>query len=109
MPALAACAARLLVAAALIAAPAAGEITCASAESMAGLMDAWTRDFTALHPATPARVVVHTKKSEAGLVAVMIKFGQMDKTKTPSPHHDGHAGEHAKEQAKEQIDEPPAN
>lgn len=71
MPALAACAARLLVAAALLVAPAVGEITCASAESMAGLMDAWTRDFTALHRATPARVVVHTKFSAEAFDALL--------------------------------------
>jgi phosphate transport system substrate-binding protein len=31
-------------------------VTCASAESMDGLMTAWTRDFSNAHPDTPARV-----------------------------------------------------
>lgn len=35
----------------------AAEVACASAESMNGLMTAWTAAFTALHPDTPARVV----------------------------------------------------
>ena len=39
----------------------AAELRCASAESMAGLMDAWTREFTTLHPATPARVTLREK------------------------------------------------
>ena len=38
-----------------------GELRCASAESMAGLMDAWTRDFNALHADTPARVTLREK------------------------------------------------
>ncbi len=41
----------------------AAELACASAESMAGLMSAWTAGFTALHPATPARVTKRAKFS----------------------------------------------
>lgn len=41
----------------------AAEVTCASAESMAGLMDAWTRGFTAHYPDTPARVTLRAKFS----------------------------------------------
>lgn len=47
----------------------AGEIRCASAESMAGLMDAWTRDFNALHADTPARVTLHEKFAAAAFEA----------------------------------------
>lgn len=39
------------------------EVACASAESMDGLLDAWTRDFTAAHPGTPAKVVQRAKFS----------------------------------------------
>jgi phosphate transport system substrate-binding protein len=39
----------------------AGEIRCASAESMAGLMDAWTRSFNALHADPPARMTLREK------------------------------------------------
>jgi phosphate transport system substrate-binding protein len=41
----------------------AAEVTCASAESMDGLMRAWTAGFTALHPDTPARVSLRAKFS----------------------------------------------
>ena len=41
----------------------AAEVACASAESMDGLMAAWTAGFTALHPDTPARVVMRAKFS----------------------------------------------
>ena len=52
----------MLVLAQAVCAPAA-EIPCASAESMDGLMNTWTRDFTAQHPDTPARVTLRTKFS----------------------------------------------
>ena len=39
------------------------EIACGSAESMDGLLAAWTRDFTALHPDTPARITQKAKFS----------------------------------------------
>lgn len=39
------------------------EVACAGAESMTGLMAAWTAGFTALHPDTPARVTRHAKYS----------------------------------------------
>ena len=45
------------------------------------------------------RVVVHTHKTDAGLVAVMVKFGKVD-----SAHEGHHYGEHA-----ERHDEHPAN
>jgi phosphate transport system substrate-binding protein len=41
----------------------AAELPCASAESMGGLMKAWTAGFTARHPATPAQVVLRAKFS----------------------------------------------
>ena len=41
----------------------AAEVPCASAESMDGLMRAWTAGFTAQHPDTPARVTLHAKFS----------------------------------------------
>lgn len=41
----------------------AAEVPCASAESMDGLMQAWTAGFTALHPDTPARVTLRAKFS----------------------------------------------
>ncbi len=41
----------------------AAEVACASAESMDGLMSAWTAGFTALHPDTPARVTLRAKFS----------------------------------------------
>ena len=41
----------------------AAELPCASAESMDGLMAAWTAGFTALHPDTPARVTMRAKFS----------------------------------------------
>lgn len=49
----------------------AAEVRCASAESMAGLMAAWTRDFTAQHPATPARVTRPEKFSAAAFDALL--------------------------------------
>lgn len=49
----------------------AAEVRCASAESMAGLMAAWSRDFTALHPATPARVTRPEKFSAAAFDALL--------------------------------------
>ncbi len=39
------------------------EVASASAESMEGLMAAWTRDFSAAHPDTPARVTLRAKFS----------------------------------------------
>ena len=50
---------------------AAGEVRCGSAESMAGLMAAWTRGFTAQHPETPARVAVHGKYSAEAFDALL--------------------------------------
>ncbi|MFI5357442.1 MAG: PstS family phosphate ABC transporter substrate-binding protein [Opitutales bacterium] len=41
----------------------AAEVTCASAESMDGLMRAWTAGFTALHPDTPAHITLRAKFS----------------------------------------------
>ena len=41
----------------------AAEVACASAESMDGLMAAWTAGFTALHSDTPARVTLKAKFS----------------------------------------------
>lgn len=41
----------------------AAEVACASAESMDGLMTAWTAGFTALHPDTPARVTLRARFS----------------------------------------------
>ena len=55
-----------LLALVLLTAPAcspAAEVACASAESMDGLMSAWTTGFTALHPDTPARVTLRAKFS----------------------------------------------
>jgi phosphate transport system substrate-binding protein len=49
----------------------AAEVRCASAESMAGLMAAWTAGFTALHPATPARVTRPEKFSAAAFDALL--------------------------------------
>jgi phosphate transport system substrate-binding protein len=66
-----------LIAAAVIAFPGsvvsarAAEITCASAESMAELMETWTREFSALYPAAPARVVVRTKFSAEAFDALL--------------------------------------
>ena len=47
----------------------AGELRCASAESMAGLMDAWTRGFNALPAETPARVTLREKFAAAAFDA----------------------------------------
>ena len=47
----------------------AGELRCASAESMAGLMDAWTRGFNATHADTPARVTLREKFAAAAFEA----------------------------------------
>jgi phosphate transport system substrate-binding protein len=55
-----------LLALVLLTAPAGlagAELTCASAESMDGLMQAWTAGFTAQHPETPARVTLRAKFS----------------------------------------------
>jgi phosphate transport system substrate-binding protein len=41
----------------------AAELPCASAESMDGLMQAWTAGFTAQHPGTPARITLRAKFS----------------------------------------------
>jgi phosphate transport system substrate-binding protein len=49
----------------------AAEVACASADSMAGLMDAWTRGFTALHPDTPARVTLQAKFSADAFDALL--------------------------------------
>lgn len=49
----------------------AAEITCASAESMDHLMKVWTQDFTAQHPATPARVTLRTKFSAEAFDALL--------------------------------------
>ncbi len=42
---------------------AAAEVNCASAESMDGLMTAWTTGFSAAHPDTPARIVRRARYS----------------------------------------------
>lgn len=60
----------VLLLATLSALPAA-EVVCASAASMDGLMAAWTRDFTAAHPATPARVAVRTRFSADAFDALL--------------------------------------
>ena len=62
---------RLLFLAIMAANAAAAELTCASAESMAELMDAWTRDFTAAHAATPARIALRTKFSAEAFDALL--------------------------------------
>jgi len=49
----------------------AAEVRCASAESMAGLMEAWTRGFNATHPATPAGVTVREKFAAAAFDALL--------------------------------------
>ena len=49
----------------------AAEVRCASAESMAGLMTAWTQGFTALHASTPARVTRPEKFSAAAFEALL--------------------------------------
>ncbi len=49
----------------------AGEVRCASAESMAGLMDVWTRNFTSVHAATPAHVTRREKFSAAAFDALL--------------------------------------
>ncbi len=54
--------AALALVAGAVALPAA-EIACGSAESMDGLLAAWTRDFTTLHPETPARITQRAKFS----------------------------------------------
>ena len=50
---------------------AAGEVVCATAASMDGLMSAWTRDFTAAHPDTPARVAARTQFSAEAFDALL--------------------------------------
>lgn len=54
--------AALALAAGVVFLPAA-EIACGSAESMDGLLDAWTRGFTGRHPETPARIARRAKFS----------------------------------------------
>ena len=49
----------------------AAEVVCASAASMDGLMAAWTRDFTAARPATPARVAARTQFSAEAFDALL--------------------------------------
>ncbi len=49
----------------------AAEVVCASAASMDGLMGAWTRDFTASHPETPARVAARTQFSAEAFDALL--------------------------------------
>src|SRR5438128_1062448 len=49
----------------------AAEIRCASAESMAGLMDAWTRAFNATHADTPARITLREKFAAAAFEAFL--------------------------------------
>ncbi|MFI5335716.1 MAG: PstS family phosphate ABC transporter substrate-binding protein [Opitutales bacterium] len=53
----------LLALAAGFGAVTAAEIPCASAESMDGLMTAWTQEFSALHPDSPARVTRRARYS----------------------------------------------
>ena len=48
-----------------------GEVRCASAESMAGLMDAWTQEFTGLHADTPAHVLRREKFSASAFEAML--------------------------------------
>ncbi len=48
---------------------AAGAVRCASAESMAGLVDVWTRSFNVAHPDTPARVTLREKFAAAAFEA----------------------------------------
>jgi len=50
---------------------AAGEVRCASAESMAGLMETWTRTFSASSAAAPARITVREKFSAAAFAAFL--------------------------------------
>jgi len=61
----------VLLAAVLVLPGRAGEVLCASADSMAGLMDAWTRGYTAQHPAAPARVTVRAKFSADAFDALL--------------------------------------
>lgn len=49
----------------------AAEVACASADSMAGLMDGWTRAFTATHADTPARVTLRAKFSADAFDALL--------------------------------------
>lgn len=49
--------------AALASAGLAGEVVCASAESMAGLMESWARSFNALHASSPAAIKFRAKYS----------------------------------------------
>jgi phosphate transport system substrate-binding protein len=49
----------------------AAEVVCASASSMEGLMAAWTSDFTAAHPATPARIAARTQFSAEAFDALL--------------------------------------
>ena len=50
---------------------AAAEVACASADSMARLMDAWTRGFTALHGDAVARVTLRAKFSAEAFDALL--------------------------------------
>jgi phosphate transport system substrate-binding protein len=47
------------------------EVACASVDSMAGLMDGWTRAFTATHTDTPARVTLRAKFSADAFDALL--------------------------------------
>lgn len=49
----------------------AAEVVCASAASMDGLMAAWTREFTAAHPDTPARIAARTQFSAEAFDALL--------------------------------------
>ena len=49
----------------------AAELLCASAESMDGLMTAWTRSFAATHPDMPARIALRTKFSAEAFDALL--------------------------------------
>ena len=60
----------MLLAGACLRAPAA-EIKCASADSMAALMDAWTRGFTVHHAGTPARVTRRARFSADAFDALL--------------------------------------
>ncbi len=48
-----------------------GDVSCASAESMDGLMRAWTRDFTAQHPEAPVHLALHPKFSAEAFDALL--------------------------------------
>lgn len=56
---------------ALAAAARSAEVVCAGARSMDGLLSAWTRDFTATHPETPARLAVRAEFSAETFAALL--------------------------------------